>query len=172
MPGLFAPGRNAWRVDRADRFRCIQDGAEYFALVRDALLAAERTVFLLGWDIAASTNLLPDAAQEARFDRLLASVVSRRPKLECFILIWDYGALYTLERDPLSRWKLGWRMPRRVRFGFDDHHPLGGCHHQKVLVVDDRLAFSGSLDVTGHRWDTSAHRVDELIRFYRLGEDC
>ena len=78
--------------------------------------------------------------------------------------MWDYAALYTLERDPFSRWKLGWRMPRRIKFGFDDHHPVGGSHHQKVIVVDDQLAFCGGIDLTSHRWDTSAHRVEEPAR--------
>jgi uncharacterized membrane protein YdjX (TVP38/TMEM64 family) len=61
-------------------------------------------------------------------------------------------------------------MPRGVRFGFDDHHPLGACHHQKVVVVDDHLAFCGSIDLTSHRWDTSAHRVDEAARKTPIGE--
>ncbi len=84
-------------------------------------------------------------------------IARRRRHLRCYILIWDYAALYTLERDPFSRWKLGWRMPRRIKFGFDDHHPVGGSHHQKVIVVDDQLAFCGGIDLTSHRWDTCAH---------------
>jgi uncharacterized membrane protein YdjX (TVP38/TMEM64 family) len=61
-------------------------------------------------------------------------------------------------------------MPRRVRFGFDDHHPVGGSHHQKVVVVDDQLAFCGGIDLTGHRWDTSAHRLEEPARTTPLGK--
>jgi phosphatidylserine/phosphatidylglycerophosphate/cardiolipin synthase-like enzyme/uncharacterized membrane protein YdjX (TVP38/TMEM64 family) len=119
-------------------------------------------------------NLLPGeepADAPARLDELLAFVAKRNPRLRCFILIWDYGSLYTLERDPLSRFRLGWRTPRRVRFGYDDHHPFGASHHQKVVVVDDRLAFSGSLDLTGHRWDTSAHRVDDPDRVTPTGKE-
>ena len=55
-------------------------------------------------------------------------------------------------------------MPRHVRFGFDDRHPVGGSHHQKIVVVDDQLAFCGGIDLTGHRWDTAAHRVEEPAR--------
>jgi phospholipase D1/2 len=163
----FIPGHNVWRVDRAERFRCVQDGAEYFRLAREAMLAARRSIFLLGWDIAATTDLLPGETPgdaPTRFDELLAFIIRRRPELQCYILIWDYASLYSLERDPLSRLRLGWRMPRRVHFGFDDRHPIGGSHHQKVLVIDDRLAFSGSLDITSHRWDTSAHRPEERHR--------
>ena len=143
------------------------------ALVRQALLGARNTVFILGWDIMAAVDLLPGAAASdapTRLDELLAFVARRRPHLRCYILIWDYAALYTLERDPLSRWRLGWRMPRHVRFGFDDRHPIGGSHHQKIVVVDDQLAFCGGIDLTGHRWDTCAHRIEEPARTDAAGE--
>ena len=157
------------RRARAIGFYCVQDAADYFRLVRQALLGARQTVFILGWDILAarrSAAAAPSAVDDAptRLDELLAFIARRRPQLRCYILIWDYAALYTLERDPLSRWRLGWRMPRHVRFGFDDRHPVGGSHHQKIVVVDDQLAFCGGIDLTGHRWDTSAHRVEEPAR--------
>jgi phospholipase D1/2 len=170
---IVQPGKNCWRVERADRFHCVQDGADYFRWARQALLGARKTVFVLGWDILAGVDLLPGADPSdapTRLDELLAFIARRRPHLRCYILIWDYAALYTLERDPLSRWRLGWRTPRHVRFGFDDRHPVGGSHHQKILVVDDQLAFCGGLDLTGHRWDTIAHRVDEPARTTPLGE--
>jgi phospholipase D1/2 len=167
---ILRPGKNCWCVERAHRFHCVQDGADYFRLVREALLGARNTVFILGWDILATVNLLPDAqASDAptRLDELLAFVARRRPDLHCYILIWDYAALYTLERDPFSRWRLGWTTPRRIRFGYDDRHPVGGSHHQKIVVVDDQLAFCGGIDLTGHRWDTSAHRIVEPARTSR-----
>ena len=170
---IVQPGRNCWRVERASRFYCIQDAADYFRLVRQAVLNARKSVFSLGWDIAAHLDLLPGgAAPDAptRLDKLLVYAARRRPHLRCYILTWDYGALYTLERDPLTRWRLGWRMPRGVRFGFDDHHPVGASHHQKIVVVDDQLAFCGGIDLTGHRWDTCAHRPDEPARITMGGE--
>ena len=190
---IVQPGKNCWRVERASHFYCIQDAADYFRLVRQAVLNARRTVFSLSWDINAHVDLEPRAARgdgvpaserrgagrgapatdndaPTRLDKLLAHVACRRPRLRCYILTWDYGALYTLERDPLTRWRLGWRMPRSVRFGFDDHHPVGGCHHQKIVVVDDQLAFCGGIDLTGHRWDTCAHRPDEPARKTPRGE--
>ena len=169
---LVRPGHNCWRVERATRFFCIQDAADYFRLVRYAILQARHTVFSVGWDIQATLDLVPDGATDGaptRLNELLRWVVRRRPRLRCHILTWDYAALYTLERDPLTRWRLGWRMPRQVRFGFDDHHPLGGSHHQKIVVVDDELAFCGGVDLTGHRWDTASHRVEEPHRLDAIG---
>jgi phospholipase D1/2 len=37
----------------------------------------------------------------------------------------------------------------------DDVHPVGASHHQKIVVVDDAVAFVGGLDLTEKRWDTS-----------------
>jgi phosphatidylserine/phosphatidylglycerophosphate/cardiolipin synthase-like enzyme/uncharacterized membrane protein YdjX (TVP38/TMEM64 family) len=173
---IVQAGKNCWRIDRAHQVFCIQDAADYFRLVREALLSAQQTVFILGWDIFAEVDLLPAGLDEVppkpkakadaptRLDELLTFIARQRPQLRCYILIWDYAALYTLERDPWSRWKLGWRTHRHVRFGFDDRHPVGGSHHQKVVVIDDQLAFCGGIDLTSHRWDTSAHRVDEPAR--------
>jgi phospholipase D1/2 len=171
---IVQAGHNCWRVDRADRFRCIQDAAQCFRWTRDALLGARQSIFIVGWDIQANLDLLPDAdppvsSPPTRLDALLAFIVRRRPELRCYLLIWDHAALYTLERDPLSRWRLGWRMPRQVRFGFDDHHPVGGSHHQKIVVVDDAVAFCGGVDLTGHRWDTTAHRIEEPARTTAIG---
>ena len=166
-PAIIQPGRNCWRIDQAHAFYCIQDAADYFRLVRRALLDARETVFILGWDFAATIDLDPDGdATEGptRLDELIAFVTRRRPGLRCYILIWDYGALYTLEREPLTRWRMRWRTPRRVHFGFDDHHPVGASHHQKIVVVDDQLAFCGSVDLTSHRWDTCTHRLEEPAR--------
>ena len=172
-PAIAHPGRNCWRIDRADQFLCIQDAADYFRLVRRALLAARDTVFVLGWDILAAVDLDPRGSGDpapTRLDELLAFIAHRRPRLRCYLLIWDYGAIYTLERDPFSRWRLGWRMPKQVRFAYDNRHAVGGCHHQKIVVVDDQLAFCGGIDLTGHRWDTSAHRVVEAARATPTGD--
>ncbi len=39
--------------------------------------------------------------------------------------------------------------------------PFGACHHQKVLVIDDRLAFCGGGDFGVDRWDSAAHLDDD-----------
>jgi phospholipase D1/2 len=164
---MLRPGHNCWRVERAPRFSCIQDAADCFRLIRQAILQAHETVFILGWDIMATLDLVPGGVSDdapTRLDELLKWVVHRRPSLQCYILIWDHAELYAFERDPFVRWRLSWSMPRQVHFRFDGNHTTGGSHHQKIVVVDDALAFSGGIDLTGHRWDTSAHRLDEPAR--------
>ena len=57
----------------------------------------------------------------------------------------------------------------RIRFALDGHHPFGACHHQKIVVVDDALAFCGGIDVTEDRWDTPDHTPGDPRRVRKDG---
>ena len=46
---------------------------------------------------------------------------------------------------------------RGSTFKFDSAHPVGCSHHQKIVVIDDRLAVCGGIDMTDDRWDTREH---------------
>ena len=61
---VLAPGRNCWRIERAQRFRVLVDGAEYFTALRRALTRASRTIFILGWDIDSRMRLVPHGAND------------------------------------------------------------------------------------------------------------
>jgi uncharacterized membrane protein YdjX (TVP38/TMEM64 family) len=52
----------------------------------------------------------------------------------------------------------------------DAAHPIGASHHQKIVVIDDALAFLGGLDVTVCRWDTCDHAADEPCRVDPVGK--
>ena len=41
---------------------------------------------------------------------------------------------------------------------------MGGCLHQKYVLIDDQMAFVGGLDLCDSRWDTRAHRVQDPAR--------
>ena len=56
---ILQPDDNCWRIDRAERFSCVQDAADYFRLVRHAFLHARETIFILGWDIQSTLDLVP-----------------------------------------------------------------------------------------------------------------
>ena len=58
------PGRNCWRIERADRVGFLIDGEAYFAAVRDALARARRSFFIIGWDIDSRMELVPGGARD------------------------------------------------------------------------------------------------------------
>lgn len=166
-PRVLEPGRNCWRIERARRLAFLVDAAEYFTALREALTRAQRSIFILGWDIDSRVELVPGGADDGLPGPLgdfLNAVVARRRGLHARVLCWDFAMLYALEREWLPVYKLDWRTHRRLRFRLDDMHPVGASHHQKVVVIDDAVAFVGGLDLSRSRWDTCEHRAEEPRR--------
>ncbi|NIQ11182.1 MAG: phospholipase, partial [Gammaproteobacteria bacterium] len=60
--------------------------------------------------------------------------------------------------------RFNWNTDTSLHFEQDNQIPFGGCHHQKVVVIDDLLAFCGGLDITRGRWDTSEHLTNNPYR--------
>lgn len=143
------------------------DAADYFRSVREAIVQARHSVFILSWDIDSRMRLTPEGASDGYPEQLgdfLHAVVAERPSLHAYVLSWDFAMLYALEREWLPVYKLGWRTHRRLHFALDARHPIGGSHHQKVVVVDDAIAFVGGLDLTRSRWDTPEHASNAPLR--------
>jgi phospholipase D1/2 len=166
-PTLLAPGRNCWRVETARRFRLLIDGEQYFTALRQAILLAQDTVFILGWDIDSRMKLVPNGANDGfpePFGEFLQAVVKARPRLRIYILAWDFAMLYAFEREWVPVFKRNWCRHRRLLFRQDATHPPGASHHQKIVLIDDRLAFTGGLDLTRSRWDTSEHAAANAAR--------
>ncbi len=162
MPGI-------WRREKASRAAVLRDGAAYFGALRSALLRAEREVLIVGWDIDSRTPLVGESGKAEddlprELGAFLKALVRRKPKLTVRLLLWDYSVLFTAEREPLARLTLGWQTPRQIEFCLDDAIPLGSSHHQKIVVIDDTVAFSGGIDLAIRRWDTSRHRFQEPAR--------
>ncbi|WP_374650056.1 VTT domain-containing protein [Dongia sp.] len=166
---LFKPGQNVWRTETAHRASVLIDGAAYFAAVRDAMLAAEHTIHIVGWDVDSRTPLVGEsgAADDGfpvALGDFLDALALRRPHLRIRILLWDYSVFFADEREPLPSLALRWKRLPQIDLCFDATVPLGAAHHQKIVIVDDSLAFCGGLDLTIRRWDDSRHCVRNDLR--------
>ena len=164
---ILAPGRNCWRISQARKLAFLVDGEDYFRAARESLREAQRSIFILGWDIDSRQRLVPDGANDGWPEQLgdfLNALVSKRRALRAYVLSWDFAMLYLLEREWMPLYKLDWRTHRRLSFRLDAKHPTGGSHHQKMIVVDDSVAFVSGFDLSRSRWDTSEHRCEEPRR--------
>jgi len=165
---LFRLGHNAWRVERADRATVLVDGAAYYGALRSALRNARHTIYIAGWDINSRTRLVGESGEaddglpECLGD-FLTALVQQRPKLSVRLLLWDFSLVYLLARE-LPTLALQWKTPRQIELCLDDDLPTGSCHHQKIIVIDDEIAFSGGLDLTIRRWDSSEHKPVNVRR--------
>ena len=166
---FLRPNHNAWRIERAARAAVLIDAAAFFEAVRGACLKARRSIVVVGWDIDSRTQLVgadghPADGFASGFADFLSELVQTRPDLHVHLLLWDYSLLYAGERELLPRLSLGWRMPERVTLCIDNSVPFGSSQHQKIVVVDDAVAFSGGLDLTIRRWDTTSHSAENRHR--------
>jgi phosphatidylserine/phosphatidylglycerophosphate/cardiolipin synthase-like enzyme/uncharacterized membrane protein YdjX (TVP38/TMEM64 family) len=166
---FFVPGRNCWRIEPAHRIAFLVDAAAYFAAVRSAIAQARRSVHILGWDFDSRIQLVPYGADDGYPEELgefLKEVVRRERHLHMYVLSWDFAMVFARDREWVPLYKLGWKThPRaRLEFRLDDKHPVSSSHHQKVVVVDDEVAFVGGLDLTHGRWDTPEHRPIQPYR--------
>ncbi len=135
--------------------------------MRAALAKARRSFFILGWDIDSRMRLVPDGANDGFPEPLgdfLNAVVAARRGLRGYVLSWDFAMLYAMEREWLPIFKLDWSTHRRLSFHLDDQHPVGASHHQKIVVVDDAVAFVSGYDLTKVRWDSCGHKHNDPRR--------
>lgn len=160
MTEILAAGSNCHTINKAERLSFLVEAEEYFRTVREAIKKAEKAVYILSWDIDSTIALEREEVDDGypvTLGAFLDAAARKKPDLEIYILNWDFAVLYMMDREFFPMYKLGWKTHRRVHFRLDDYLPEGASQHQKVVVIDDALAFVGGLDLTRGRWDTSEH---------------
>ncbi|MEJ2391577.1 MAG: VTT domain-containing protein [Gammaproteobacteria bacterium] len=167
MRKILRESSNYWRMVNAGRMAYIIDGESYFRAVREALCNAKRCIFIIGWDIHSEVRLVRSNNNDGypeKLGPLLDSLARERRQLNIYILDWDFAMIYAMEREFFPHYRLQWKSHDRVHFCLDGNHPVGASQHQKIVVVDDRIAFCGGLDLSKWRWDTSEHNIDNELR--------
>ncbi len=157
---LLSPGRNCWRVETAGRFAVLMENAAYFDALRSALGKARRSIVILGWQFDPRTRLDPQSAHDdhqAQIGHQLRMLVRANPELDVRLLIWKSPLLIAASQGFYPHRARGWFRKRMVEFRLDPPPVLGACHHQKIVIIDDAVAFCGGGDISTDRWDSDEH---------------
>ena len=134
------------------------DGAAAFPRIAQALAEAQSHVHMTGWYFS------PDFALE-RTDRLtvlrnlLAELAER---VDVRVLVWAGAPLPLFRPSRRDVRKMREQLTRhtKIRCALDANERPLHCHHEKTIVIDDRVAFVGGIDLTseaGDRYDSSQH---------------
>jgi phosphatidylserine/phosphatidylglycerophosphate/cardiolipin synthase-like enzyme len=153
---LWAAGDPPPRPD--NDVRVLVDGAQVLPEIERAIRGARHHVHIAGWSLTPHFPLTRDEPPVI-LRELLAETAERA---DVRVLLWAGAPPRTFapdrrtvrtDRDELVR-------GTRIRAVLDPRSRALHCHHEKLVVVDDEVAFVGGIDLTllgGDRYDTSRH---------------
>ena len=145
-------------VREGNAVEVLVDGQRAFARMLEAIQQARHSVHIAGWHATPEFALTRDASGVTLGDAL----ESAGTRAQVRVLLWS-GAQVPVIRPTRSdgrRARDAFAGISGVSAALDDHEYLQHCHHEKLLIVDDSVAFVGGLDLTdltNDRWDTTDH---------------
>ena len=158
---VTVPGETCWRTAPAPRTAFLIDNHAYYTALHEALNSARHSILILGWAFDPRTRLAPDGFEAPddpdEIGRILIGLAKTRPELDVRLLIWKSLLGVNGSQDFLRHRAQSSFARTPVKFRLDNSVPFGACHHQKIVVIDNRLAFCGGGDMVTNRWDCSSH---------------
>ncbi|KAI9311735.1 hypothetical protein BX666DRAFT_2143485 [Dichotomocladium elegans] len=141
------------------------DGHEYFEAVAEAILSAKHEIYIEDWWLSPELYLhRPHKTnQEYRIDRLLKRK-AERDGVKIYVVIYRTNSIALPIESNYTRVSLQGLHPNIIVL----HHAnyttaLFWAHHEKILVIDSRLAFIGGIDLCFGRYDTPAHDLTDYL---------
>ncbi|XP_058805785.1 phospholipase D2 isoform X2 [Phymastichus coffea] len=142
------------------------DGSSYMSAIADALENAKEEIFIADWWLSPEIFLKRPADQKNywRLDHILKRKAENGVKI--FIMIYKEVELALGINSYYSKQRLVELCPANIKvFRHPDHARVGvflWAHHEKIVVVDQNVAFLGGIDLCYGRWDTNEHRLTDI----------
>lgn len=165
----FIPGSNCWQISQAHHATPLIDCANFYRAVHRAIVKSKQSIFVLGWEIDSQQRLLRGNEERnseipSVFVNLLDWKARTCPEINIYLCRWDGTIVFVRDRDLMPEYVWASQTPENVHICVDTKVPMGGSHHQKIILVDDELVFTGGMDIARQRWDERTHRVQEPER--------
>jgi phosphatidylserine/phosphatidylglycerophosphate/cardiolipin synthase-like enzyme len=161
--GLWCAGEPPPRD--GNELEVLVDGENALPRLQADIQAATRSVWLAGWTFTPSFNLTPGGPS---LRELLADAAGRA---DVRLIAWA-GAplpLFSPSRSDVREMRDRMVKSTRIRMALDAKERPMHCHHEKLAVVDGRIAYVGGIDLTdlaGDRLDSSHHPARGAIGWH------
>lgn len=135
------------------------DGERAIGEIRKAVKQARSHVHVAGWHITPAFEIERDGDAPTTLRDLLAELAER---VDVRVLVWagPPAPVFEPKRSDVKRIRDELTDGTRVRCVLDARERTMHCHHEKLVIVDDEVAFVGGIDLTslsGDRWDHDEH---------------
>jgi len=130
--------------------------------IHDSLLAAKRVVYIAGWWISPEIYLKRPNGKfpESRLDKVIEKIAKRGVKV--YLLQYREPKVMPMKSDWTRECFLnlndGHRNIQYLRHG-DIAFPYMWSHHEKLVIIDQDLAYVGGVDLSLGRWDSPEYRL-------------
>ncbi|RCH87877.1 Phospholipase D1, partial [Rhizopus azygosporus] len=158
----FAPIRHNAKV------KWFVDAENHFNAVAEAILSAKVEIYIADWWLSPELYLRrpPEENEDFRLDRLLKRKAIEGVKI--YVVVYKEMSLALTIDSVHTKQTLQNLHPNIIVQRHPDHSlgkndtVLFWSHHEKIVVVDNRLAFIGGLDLCFGRYDTHAHSLSDF----------
>ena len=144
----------------------VVDGADALPRIAAELERAESSVWIAGWYLSTELALVRARGRVVLLD--LLEELARR--IEVRVLLWAGAPLPLFRPSRGDLRDLRDRLARvGVRCALDARERPLHCHHEKLVIVDERVAFAGGIDLTsyaGDRFDSSEHSYRSALGWH------
>jgi phosphatidylserine/phosphatidylglycerophosphate/cardiolipin synthase-like enzyme len=146
------------------------DGERALPAIAEALKGARSHVHIAGWHLTPDFALVRGEG-ESHLRELLAELAER---MDVRVLLWAGPPLpvFRPHRSDVRRVRDELTNGTRIRCELDARERTFHCHHEKLVIVDDEVAFVGGIDLTslsGDRFDSSDHPADGGLGWHDVG---
>jgi len=151
--GSAKESENFAEYTEGNEVQALLGGKEYFSALLEAFKQATKSIYITGWQVNWDAQL----AEGVRLVDALLAAVEGSPGLEVYIMPWACQA-------PVVTWSAA---TERVFAAMNSHvkrpafyvqcaktkSDIFFSHHQKCVIVDEKVAFVGGIDLAYGRYD-------------------
>lgn len=162
---ILKEGHNCCKIRTVDRLAMLIDGEEYYQAFFETVPKAKKSIDILGWELDSRINIGHIHNQYPSNLRLYFNqLVKNNRRLHVNVLIWrsPFYLLFGRENFASARWKL--ETDKNINFRQVGHPHIYGTHHEKMVIIDNKCAFLGGMDISRKRWDTPDHKLNNPLR--------
>ena len=136
------------------------DGSEALPRMAEEMAAATSHVHMTGWFL--SPELALSREEEPLVVRVLLAELAEN--VDVRVLLWSGAPIpaFRPSRGDVREMEQTLTRHTKIKSALDSRGGITHCHHEKTIVIDDRIAFVGGIDLTidgGDPYDTPNHRA-------------